>query len=88
MDANEHIYKKKLGTAQTSVCGGLNMREVVGEFTKRQLEATFFSSTNPTDGVWATSDLEVIGTCVISVGYRVEYHWMSVVNFATASITG
>jgi hypothetical protein len=41
MDPNEEIYKKSLGKSLTS-SEGLNMVEVVGEFTGKRIGATFF----------------------------------------------
>ena len=40
---------------------GLAMREVVGDFTGKQLGATFFRGSKPINGIWATSDMEVVG---------------------------
>ncbi len=56
LDANENIYHKFLGNALTNV-DGLNMREVVGTFTGKQIGATYFQGQTPIDGVWATSDV-------------------------------
>jgi hypothetical protein len=41
LDANKYIYHKSLGKALTNV-DGLNMREVVGTFTGKQIGATYF----------------------------------------------
>jgi hypothetical protein len=40
MDANEDIYKKSLGKSPTKI-DGLNMSEVVGNFTGKQIGPTF-----------------------------------------------
>jgi hypothetical protein len=41
MDANEDIYRKLIGQSLTNL-EGLNMREVVGEFTGQKIGPTFF----------------------------------------------
>ena len=41
MDANEDIYKKSLGKSITAIYG-LNMNEVVGIFTGKNIGTTFF----------------------------------------------
>jgi hypothetical protein len=41
MDANEDIYRKSLGKSLTRM-DGLNMLEVVGEFTGKRIGSTFF----------------------------------------------
>ena len=41
MDANSHIYKKSIGKALTAEAG-LEMKDVVGDFTGKQIGATFF----------------------------------------------
>jgi hypothetical protein len=46
LDANENIYRAKLGWQLTDL-HGLGMKEVVREFTGRQLGATFFRGSEP-----------------------------------------
>ena len=70
LDANENIYRAELGWQLTDL-HGLGMREVVGDFTGKQLGATFFRGRKPIDAIWATSDLEVAHECVMPVGYGV-----------------
>ncbi len=41
VNANENIYQGELGRQLTDL-DGLSIKEVVGEFTARQLEATYF----------------------------------------------
>jgi hypothetical protein len=75
MDTNENIYKKSIGQSLTSV-KGLNMQEVVGEFTGKKIGPTFFRGTKPIDGVWATSNLVVTHACVMPKGFGVGDHCM------------
>jgi hypothetical protein len=49
-DANENIYRAKLGR-QLMDLHGLGMKEVVGEFMGRQLGATFFRGSEPIDAI-------------------------------------
>jgi len=53
MDANEHIYNKSLGKELTDAAG-LDMSEVVADFTGEKIGATFFRGMKPIDAVWAT----------------------------------
>ncbi len=73
MDANEDIYKKSLGKSLTKV-DGLNMLEVVGDFTGKRLGPTFFRGSEPIDGVWATPDIDVTHACVMPAGFGVGDH--------------
>ncbi len=41
MDVNSHIYKKSIGKALAAEAG-LEMKEVVGDFTDERIGATFF----------------------------------------------
>jgi hypothetical protein len=50
MDANEDICKKSLGKSLT-ISEGLNMVEVVGDVTGKQIGATFFRGLKPIDGI-------------------------------------
>jgi hypothetical protein len=69
LDANENIlYRAKLGQQLTDL-HGLGMKEVVGDFTGRQLDATFFRGSEPIEAIWAMSNLEVAHACVMPVGY-------------------
>jgi hypothetical protein len=56
LDANENIYRGELGRQLTKL-DGLGMKEVVEEFTARQLGATYFCGSEPIDGVWTTGDI-------------------------------
>jgi hypothetical protein len=64
------------------------MKEVVGDFTARQLGATYFRGSKPIDGVWATGDITVTNMCVMPVGFGVRDHRLFVVNFATTTLVG
>ena len=87
LDANEDIYRKELGLRMTAA-DGLNMREVVGEFTGSEIGATYFRGTKPIDGVWATNDLQVVGACVMPAGYGIGDHRLFVVDFRIDSMIG
>ena len=87
MDANEHIYRKALGKILTDPAG-LAMSEVVGDFTGEQLGATYFRGSKPIDAVWATTDLTVVGACVMPCGFGVGDHRLFVVDFLLQSMVG
>ena len=87
LDANENIYRGELGRRLTKL-DGLGMKEVVGEFTVRQLGATYFRGSKPIDEVWTTGDITVTNACVMPVGFGVGDHRLFVVNFATTTLVG
>ena len=87
LDANENIYRKSIGKALTSV-DGLAMREVVGEFTGKKIGPTFFRGKKPIDGVWATSDIQVTGACIMPAGYGIGDHRLFIVDFLGSSLLG
>ncbi len=87
MDANENIYKKSIRKALTNK-EGLNMVEVVGEFTGKKIGATFFWGSKPIDGIWATKDIGVMQACVMPAGFGVGDHRMLVVNFQADTVIG
>jgi hypothetical protein len=87
MDVNEDIYRKSLGKSLTRT-DGLNMLEVVGNFTGKRIGPTFFWGLKPIDGIWATPDIAVTHTCVIPAGFGVGDHRLFVVNFQEASLIG
>jgi hypothetical protein len=67
---------------------GLGMKEVVGDFTTKQLGATYFWGCEPIDAIWATSDVTVANVCMMPVGYGVGDHRLFVVDFATETVVG
>jgi hypothetical protein len=87
LDANENIYRAKLGRQLTDL-HGLGMKEVVGEFMGRQLGTKFFRGSEPIDAIWETSNLEVAHACAMPIGYEVGDHCFFVVDFSTASMIG
>ena len=87
LDANEHIYRGEFGRQITNR-DGLGMKEVVGEFTARQLGATYFRGSEPIDGVWTTGDITVTNACVMPVGFGVGDHRLFVIDFATTTLVG
>jgi hypothetical protein len=87
LDANKNIYRGELGRRLTDL-DGLGMKEVVGEFTGRQLRATYFRGSEPIDGVWATGDITVTNACVMPVGFGVGDHRMFVIDLATPTLVG
>jgi hypothetical protein len=62
------------------------MKEVMGDFTVRQLGATYFRGSEPIDRVWATGDITVTNACVMPVGFGVGDHRLLVVDFATMTL--
>lgn len=87
MDANEHIYNKSLGKELTDAAG-LDMSEVVGDFTGEKIGATFFRGTKPIDAVWATKDITVASACVMPVGYGIGDHRLFVIDFVISTLIG
>jgi hypothetical protein len=87
LDANKNIYLGEMGRELTDL-HGLGMKEVMGEFTTKQLGATYFRGSVPIDAVWATSDVAMVNTCVMPVGYGVGDHCLFVVDFAMALLVG
>ena len=87
LDANEDIYRKSIGKALTSV-DGLAMKEVVGEFTGKKIGPTFFQGKKPIDGIWATSDIQVTGACIMPAGYGIGDHKLFIVDFLGSSLLG
>ncbi len=87
LDANENIYQKSLGKAPTNV-DDLNMREVVGTFTGKQIGAIFLQGQSPIDGVWVTSDVMITEACVMPAGFGIGNHCLFVIDMLTESIMG
>ena len=87
LDANENIYKKSIGKLLTD-SDGLDMKEVIGDFTGTPLGATFFRGSTPIDGIWATRDITVVGACVMPCGFGVGDHRLFIVDFRSDTVVG
>ncbi len=87
VDANEHIYKESIGRSLTD-WEGLNMREVVGEFTGTKLGPTSFRGSKPIDGIWAVEDIVVTHACIMPIGFGVGNHHIFIVDFQESSLVG
>ncbi len=87
LDANKNIYQKLIGKALTAVTG-LAMVEVVGKFTQQPIGPTYFRGQTPIDGIWATTDVTVVGACIMPAGYGIGDHRLFVVDFLTSSLIG
>jgi hypothetical protein len=87
LDTNKHIYKKLLGRALTDI-DSLAMKKVVGDFTGKPIEATYFRGSTPIDGVWATSDIMVSNAMIMPAGYGIGDHQLFVVDFVATDIIG
>ena len=57
------------------------MSEVVGHFTCQKVGATYFCGSNKIDGLWATSDVTVVGACVMPVGYGFGDYRLFIIEF-------
>jgi hypothetical protein len=73
LDTNKDIYKKSIGKALTNK-DGLHLSVVVGDFTGKQIGATFFHRSKPIDGVWATPDIVITHACIMPAGFGVGNH--------------
>ena len=87
MDANKDIYRKSIGKSLTER-DGLNMVEVVGEFTGKRLGPTFFRGPKLINGIWAMLDIAVTHACVMPAGFGVGDHRLFLINFQEASLVG
>ena len=64
------------------------MKEVVCEYTAKQLGATYFRGSEPIDGVWTTGDITVTNACVMPVGFGGGDHRLFFIDFSTTTLIG
>jgi hypothetical protein len=70
LNAYKHIYKKLIGKVLTDI-EGQAMKEVIGKFTGTSIGSTFFPSSKPIIGVWATLDITVCNAAIMPVGFGI-----------------
>ena len=64
------------------------MSEVVGELTCQKFGATYFRGSTPIDWVWETSDVTVVGGCVMPVVYGVGDHRLFIIDVLKSCLVG
>ena len=67
---------------------GLAMKEVVSAFTGKQIGATYFRGSKPINTVWATTDIQVSGACIMPTGYGIGDQRLFVIDFVASSFVG
>jgi hypothetical protein len=87
LNAKKDIYKKSLEKALMSE-DSLSMKEVPGDITGKKFGQMFFGGSKPIDGIWATSDVEIINACTIPVGYGIYNHCIFILDIVHLSLIG
>ena len=87
LDANDHIYRGAIGRALTD-SDGLDMKEVIKDYTGSELGPTYFRGSMPIDGIWATQDIQIANACVMPAGYGIGDHRLFVVDMISSSVVG
>ncbi len=65
---------------------GLNMSEVVGDFTRKRIGATFFHGSKPIDRVWTMQDIVITHACVMPARIGIGDHRMFVIDVKEETI--
>ncbi len=89
LDANKDIYGKAIGKTLTlTEEEGLGMKKVVGFYTGKRIDPTFFWGHHPNDGIWATSDITIANVCIMPASCGIGDHCFFVINIHTSSLVG
>ena len=67
---------------------GLAMSDVVEDFTGKKVGDTYFRGLTPIDRVWETSDVTVVGACMMPEGYGVEEHRLFIFDLLKYCLVG
>ena len=68
--------------------GGLEMKEVVGEYTGKEIGPTHFQGQLPIDGIWAMTDITISNACIMTTGYGIGDHQLFIIDIHTSSLIG
>ncbi len=88
LDASKNIYSKTIGKALLEEGAGLDMKEVVGEFTGKKIGPTPFQGQLPIDGIWATTNITVTNACIMPTWYAIGDHPLFIIDIHTSSLIG
>jgi hypothetical protein len=69
MDHNKPTYDGSLGRTLTDT-DQLGLQEAVLRHTGRKTGATFFQGSKPIDGLWVTSNIDIVNACVMPFNWR------------------
>ncbi len=64
------------------------MKEVVGSYTGKKIDPTFFWGHLPNDKIWATSGITIANACIMPAGCGIGDHCFFVINIHTSSLVG
>ena len=81
LDTNKNIFNKSIVRTLTD-WDGISMSEVVGDFTCQKFGATYFRGSN------RTSDITVVGACIMPVWYGVEDHRLFIIDYLISCLVG
>jgi hypothetical protein len=87
LDANKNIYSKAIGKALSEE-GGLEMKEVVGEYTGKKIGPTHFQGQLPINGIWATTNVTITNACIMPAGYGIGDHQLFIIDIHTSLLIG
>jgi hypothetical protein len=87
MDHNEHTYDGLLGKVLSDP-DGLGLQKVVLKYTGKRTGSTFFQGSKPINGLWVTSNIEIVNTCLMPFGYGIGNHRMFVLDITLESLVG
>jgi hypothetical protein len=87
MDHNEHVTDGRLGKALADK-DGPDLSEAIKLHTGASPGATFFRGSQPIDGIWISSDLEISNACVMPFGFGVGDHRAFVLDIPIESLVG
>jgi hypothetical protein len=87
MDHNKHTYDGPLGRALADT-SSLGLREAVLQHTGTRTGATFFRGSKPIDGLWVSSNIDIVNVCVMPFKNGVGDHRMFVLDVTLESLIG
>jgi uncharacterized protein (UPF0332 family) len=64
------------------------MKEVVGEYTGKEIGPTHFQGQLPIDGIWAMTDITISNACIMTTGYGIGDHQLFIIDIHTSSLIG
>jgi hypothetical protein len=79
------MYDGTLGKALSNK-EGLNLNKDILLHTGEKTQAAFFRGSKPTNGLWASSDLEISNIYIMHFGYKVGNHQAFITDIPLESL--
>jgi hypothetical protein len=87
MDHNKHVINEPLGK-ELADKEGPDLQEAIVHHMRTSPGTTFSQGSNPIDGLWVSSNLDISNACMMPFGYGIGNHCTFILDIQAESLVG